>query len=116
MWVQILPLVPKCVCEVISNLEGFQLSHPCASRGNRTKNAFEAQLVKRSPCKGMSASSNLVKGFTKMSDKKKDRRVLRHVNMGAVFLAHQQSGLSEEQHRAINKPMNQGIRRNGRKA
>ena len=26
----------------------------------------------------------------KMSDKKKDRRPLRHINIGAVFLAHQQ--------------------------
>lgn len=62
---------------------------------------------------------------------KKDRRVLKHINMGAVFLAHQQGYvegkpcklacegdkvLTEEEHRAIYKPMNKGIRRNGREA
>ena len=55
----------------------------------------------------------------KMSEKKKDRRPLRHINIGAVFLAHQQgykNGLNDDEHRAIYKPMNQGIRRNGREA
>ena len=53
---------------------------------------------------------------TKMSEKKKDRRVLKYVNVGALFLAHQQSGMTDDEHRAIYKPMNQGIRRNGREA
>ena len=65
-----------------------------------------------------------------MSEKKKDRRVLKNINIGSVFLAHQRGYvvgapnsmevgdkvMTEEEHRTLYKPMNKGIRRNGREA
>jgi len=40
--------------------------------------------------------------------------MLKHRNVGAEFLKHQLSGITEEEHRTLYKPMNQDIRRNGR--
>ena len=47
--------------------------------------------------------------------KEEEYKILRACQgSGGVFLAHQLKEMSEEQHRAIYKPMNKNIRRNGR--